>query len=165
MKTGPVRDAEQTKECVYSIPCYCDRCYIGETGRSLEVRMLEWSEGLADWVQHHMQKREGISPHVSTGPSDQSDISPIWTHSSHSRSQETANPSRVIWVGKICFSCVGTVRSIASLQWWFLSWYFSGARPHKCGVSIIYYFLSSRRWFMLDLNYVSYIGVGTGVRS
>jgi hypothetical protein len=24
--------------------------------------------------------------------------------------------------GKICFSCVGTIRSISSLQRWFLSW-------------------------------------------
>jgi hypothetical protein len=39
--------------------------------------------------------------------------------------------------GKICFSCVGTIRSIVSLQWWFLSWYFSGAKPHTCGVLII----------------------------
>jgi hypothetical protein len=31
MKSGPVRDAQQTKQCVYSIPCDCGRCYIGET--------------------------------------------------------------------------------------------------------------------------------------
>jgi hypothetical protein len=30
METGPDRDAQQTKQCVYSIPCDCDRCYIGE---------------------------------------------------------------------------------------------------------------------------------------
>jgi hypothetical protein len=30
-KTGPVRDAQQTKQCVYSIPCDCGRC--------LEVRI------------------------------------------------------------------------------------------------------------------------------
>jgi predicted GIY-YIG superfamily endonuclease len=39
MKTGPVRDAQQTKHCVYSIPCDCGRCYIGETSRPLEVRI------------------------------------------------------------------------------------------------------------------------------
>jgi hypothetical protein len=33
MKTGPVRDAQQTKQCVYNIPCDCERCYIGETSR------------------------------------------------------------------------------------------------------------------------------------
>jgi hypothetical protein len=33
MKTEPVRDAHQTKKYVYSIPCDCSRCYIGETSR------------------------------------------------------------------------------------------------------------------------------------
>jgi hypothetical protein len=40
MKTKPVRDAQQT-QCVYSIPCDCDRCHIGETGRPLEGRIKE----------------------------------------------------------------------------------------------------------------------------
>jgi hypothetical protein len=39
MKTGPVRDAQQTKQCVYSIHCDCGRCYSGETSRPLEVRI------------------------------------------------------------------------------------------------------------------------------
>jgi hypothetical protein len=29
------------KKCVYSIPCDCGRCYIGETRRPLEVRIKE----------------------------------------------------------------------------------------------------------------------------
>jgi hypothetical protein len=37
MKTGQVRDAQQKKKCVYSFPCDCGRCYIGETNRFLEV--------------------------------------------------------------------------------------------------------------------------------
>jgi hypothetical protein len=41
MKTGPVRDAQQRKQCVYSIPCDCGRCYIGETSGPLEVRIKE----------------------------------------------------------------------------------------------------------------------------
>jgi predicted GIY-YIG superfamily endonuclease len=41
MKTRPVRDAQQTKQCVYSIPCDCDTCYIGETSRPLDVRIKE----------------------------------------------------------------------------------------------------------------------------
>jgi hypothetical protein len=41
MKTGPVTDAQQTKQCVYSTPCDCGRCYIGETSRHLEVRIKE----------------------------------------------------------------------------------------------------------------------------
>jgi hypothetical protein len=39
MKTGPVRDAQLTKQCVYSIPCDCGSCYIGKTSKSLEVRI------------------------------------------------------------------------------------------------------------------------------
>jgi hypothetical protein len=46
MKTGPVRDAQQTKQCVYSIPCDCSRCYIGETSRPLEVRIKEHNYNL-----------------------------------------------------------------------------------------------------------------------
>jgi hypothetical protein len=30
MKTRPVGDAQQMKQCVYSIPCECGRCYITE---------------------------------------------------------------------------------------------------------------------------------------
>jgi hypothetical protein len=41
METGPVRDAQQTKQCVYSILRDCGRCYIGETSRPLEVRTKE----------------------------------------------------------------------------------------------------------------------------
>jgi predicted GIY-YIG superfamily endonuclease len=41
METGPVRDAQQMKQCVYSIPCVCCRYYIGETSRSLELRITE----------------------------------------------------------------------------------------------------------------------------
>jgi hypothetical protein len=40
-KTGPVRDVRQTKQCVYSIPCDCGRCYVGETCRPLEVCIKE----------------------------------------------------------------------------------------------------------------------------
>jgi predicted GIY-YIG superfamily endonuclease len=29
------------KQCVYSIPCDCDRCYIGKTSRPVEVRIKE----------------------------------------------------------------------------------------------------------------------------
>jgi hypothetical protein len=46
MKTGPVRDVQQTKQCVYSIPCDCGRCYIGETSRPLEVRIKEHKHNL-----------------------------------------------------------------------------------------------------------------------
>jgi hypothetical protein len=41
MKSGPVRYAQQTKQCVYNIPRECDRCYVGETSRPLEVFVEE----------------------------------------------------------------------------------------------------------------------------
>jgi hypothetical protein len=49
-------------------------------------------------------------------------VNPVWISLPigprfHSRSQETTTPSSVVWVGKICFSCIGTIRSIATLQW------------------------------------------------
>jgi hypothetical protein len=34
-------DLQQTVQCIYSIPCECDRSYIGETGRPLDVRLRE----------------------------------------------------------------------------------------------------------------------------
>ncbi|PNF20841.1 hypothetical protein B7P43_G12067 [Cryptotermes secundus] len=48
MKTGPGRDAQQIKQCAYSIPCDCGRCYISETSRPIEVRMEEhnYTQGL-----------------------------------------------------------------------------------------------------------------------
>jgi hypothetical protein len=41
MKTGPVRDVQQAKQCVYSIPCDCGRCYVSQTSRPSEVLIEE----------------------------------------------------------------------------------------------------------------------------
>jgi hypothetical protein len=41
MKTGPVRDAQQPKQCVYNIPCDCGRCYISKMHRPLEACIKE----------------------------------------------------------------------------------------------------------------------------
>jgi hypothetical protein len=100
MKTGPVRDAQQTKQCVYSIPCDCDRCYIGETSRPSEVCIKEHRHNLtqglfeksklaqhAHKVGHKIywnkarvlqlepnttyRKYKESSPHVSAGSSNQ----------------------------------------------------------------------------------------------
>jgi hypothetical protein len=49
-KTRPVRDAQKTKQCVYSIPCDHGRCYIGETSRPLEVCIKEHKYNLIQGV-------------------------------------------------------------------------------------------------------------------
>jgi hypothetical protein len=41
METGPVRDGQQMKQCVYNIPRDCGRCYLGKTCRPLEVCIKE----------------------------------------------------------------------------------------------------------------------------
>jgi hypothetical protein len=51
MKTGPVRDAQQTKQYVYSFPCDCSRCYIGETSRPLEVHNKEHKYNLTQGLR------------------------------------------------------------------------------------------------------------------
>jgi predicted GIY-YIG superfamily endonuclease len=57
---GPVRDAQQTKQSVYSIPCDCGRCYIGATSRLLEVRIKEHKYNL---TQSLLEKSE-LAQHV-----------------------------------------------------------------------------------------------------
>jgi hypothetical protein len=44
--TRPLRDMQQTAQCVYSIPCECGRSYIGETGRPLAVVLREHRHNL-----------------------------------------------------------------------------------------------------------------------
>lgn len=41
IKTKPLNEEQASKNCVYSIPCECNREYIGETKRPLNVRIKE----------------------------------------------------------------------------------------------------------------------------
>jgi hypothetical protein len=41
MKTKPKNETEETKNCIYSIPCKCRKKYIGETGRPLNTRITK----------------------------------------------------------------------------------------------------------------------------
>jgi hypothetical protein len=122
MKTGPVRDARQMKQCVYSIPCDCDRCYIGETSRPLKVRIKEHkfnlTQGLLEksksaqraYAKGHkicwnkarvLQIKPNTTfrkPHASAGSSKQSTQFEHLSHldsSDHSRNKETTTPSVV----------------------------------------------------------------------
>ena len=48
MKTRIERDPRQTAQCAYSIPCECGRNYIGQTDRSLAVRLREHRHNLKE---------------------------------------------------------------------------------------------------------------------
>jgi hypothetical protein len=145
MKTGPVRDIQQTKQCVYSILFDCGRCYIGETGRPLEVRIKEHKYNLTQCLleksklsQHAYEEGHKIcwsEPKVLQ-------IEPNTTHKKYKESthmslldHQISQPSldiSPIWTPVISaevkeqlqvqiewenmFSCVGTIRSIPSFQ-------------------------------------------------
>jgi hypothetical protein len=95
MKTKPERDPSQTAQCVYSIPCGCDRSYNGETGRPLAVKLLahryNFKEGLIEKLKlsHHGYKegleiiRECIERIGLCGMSHQSDQPAPFGHFSH----------------------------------------------------------------------------------
>jgi hypothetical protein len=46
VKTRPDLDPLKTIHCIYSIPCECGRCYIGETSRPLGVCLKEHQHNL-----------------------------------------------------------------------------------------------------------------------
>jgi hypothetical protein len=151
--------AQQKKQCGYSIACDCGRCYIGETSRLLEVCIKEHkynpTQGLLEkskLAQHAYEESHKICWNEAkvcrlrptTRTRNQStclcwtirSVNPVWTFlpSGPPLSQQKSrnyNSIKCRLRGKNCFSCVGAIRSIASLQWWFQ---FSGARPHTCGV-------------------------------
>jgi hypothetical protein len=64
MKTGSVRDVQQMKQCVYSIPYDCGRYYIGETSRPLEVHITEHkynvTQGLLEKSKSAKHAYEGL---------------------------------------------------------------------------------------------------------
>jgi hypothetical protein len=124
MKTRLVGVAQQTKQCVYSIPCDCDRYYIGETSRPLEVCIKEhkynlmhglleksklaqkayeeghkicWNKARVLQIEPNATYRK--CPHVSAGSSNQPTQ---FGHLSHldlrdrSRNKETTTPSSVV---------------------------------------------------------------------
>jgi hypothetical protein len=53
VKTRSIRDVHLMKQCVYSIPCDCGKCYIGETSRPLEVHIKEHKYNL---IQNLLEK-------------------------------------------------------------------------------------------------------------
>jgi hypothetical protein len=74
MKTGPVRDAQETKQCEYNIPCDCGSRYISETIRPLEERIKEHKCNLTQGLlqksklaqyayeeRHMLERSEGLA--------------------------------------------------------------------------------------------------------
>jgi hypothetical protein len=59
-KTRPERDPQQTAQYVCSIPCECDRSYIGETSRPLAVRLREHRHNL----QQGLLDKSKLSQHA-----------------------------------------------------------------------------------------------------
>jgi hypothetical protein len=60
MRTGSLRNGQQVKQYVYSIPYDCGGCYIGKTGRPLEVRIKEHKYNL---IQDLLEKSK-LAQHV-----------------------------------------------------------------------------------------------------
>jgi hypothetical protein len=81
---------------------------------------LCWNEVKALQIEtkHHMQEIQGFRPHVSARPSDQSTQLGHLTHLDPVITAEVQNynPIKCRLSGKICFSCVGTMRGMSFLQ-------------------------------------------------
>jgi hypothetical protein len=127
MKTGPITEAKQIKQCVYNIPCKCGRCYIGEISGPLEVCLKEHKYNLTQsllekskLVKHAYEEdhkiccKEARSRKLNRiAHTENAGKQPIWFWLGHlfylypyysSRSQQTATPVMQI-----------TVRIISSL--------------------------------------------------
>jgi hypothetical protein len=77
--------------------------------------MLERNEGIADSTKHHIQEIQGIRPHVSDRPFDQSNQLGHLSHMDsnyHSRSKKNYNSVQGRLNGKIFVSYVGTIQRI-----------------------------------------------------
>jgi hypothetical protein len=142
MTTGPVRDVQQTKQCVQHLMRLWQKLH-WRNYRPLEVRIKEhkynltqglpeksklaqqayeedhricWNEATVLQIEPNTTHKKYMeSAHMSLLDhliSQPSVESPLH----HSRSEETTAPSSVVRVETICFSCVGTTRNIASLQ-------------------------------------------------
>jgi hypothetical protein len=60
MKTKPEGDPQRRAQCAYRIPYECCRSYIGETGRPLAVRLLEYRHSL----EEGLLEKSKVAQHV-----------------------------------------------------------------------------------------------------
>jgi hypothetical protein len=141
--------------------------------------VLERSEGLADWTEHHIQEIQRIRSHVSAGPSDQSTQSGHLSHleSRYHKPEVRKLQFRPVWI--VCENCyIGTIQRIRL----FCDDFYSdsalilttsvkqctdrGARPRVCGVFILMFLVSVLTLAMVNAVFGLYIPscVAAGVR-
>jgi hypothetical protein len=79
IRTRPNREVQDMRQCIYSIPCECGRCYIVETGRPFSVQIGEHMNNLKQGLmkesrlakhvyeeQHHIQWKEAKVVQIET---------------------------------------------------------------------------------------------------
>jgi hypothetical protein len=182
---------QQTKQCVYNIPCGCGRCYIGETSRLLEVCIKEdqyhLTQGLLEnlklaqhayeeghkmcWNEENVLQIEPNttyrkykeSVHISDRPSDE--LTQLG-HLSHLDSHCHSRSPKTTTPSSV--NCVG--------EFFFSCWYCTENFISPVMISIIIVFwclirveflifcLSTCRWFVLCLTCIPNLGAGTVVR-
>jgi hypothetical protein len=141
MKTGPVRDAQQMKHCVYNIPCECRWCYIEEQADlwkyALRSTNITWPKDCLKnqkiktsptciWRrrQNMLERSEGLADWTRhclqeiqgirlhvSGRSSDKSTQPGNFSHYLSRSQKTTTPPSVDYVWNLCFY-LGTIQRI-----------------------------------------------------
>jgi hypothetical protein len=85
-----------------------------------QQNMLERSKGLTDWSKHHIQEIQGIRPHVSDRPSDQTTQLGLLSHLDYRYHKKNYNSVQCRLRGEnLCFY-VGTTQRISAVMTSFL---------------------------------------------
>jgi hypothetical protein len=95
MKTMPERDPQQTAQCIYSIPCECDRNYISETDRTLAVRLREHRHNLQQGLIEKSKLTQRAYEEGHRVGSDDARILEIENNSRYRQYKESAHMARL----------------------------------------------------------------------
>jgi predicted GIY-YIG superfamily endonuclease len=101
MKTRPERDPQQTAQCIYSIPCESGRSYIGETGRSLAVRLREHRHNLKQGLLEKSKLAKHAYEEGHKVGWEEARILDIESHSKYGKYKEAAHmacSSLCLWI-------------------------------------------------------------------
>ena len=95
------KSQNQQKEVIYSIPCECSKSYIGETGRSLEVRLKEH--------QYSLKKRDPdvsklCEHHFTTGHRFLWDQAEVIGHEQNWRARKVHEAAEILQGGEMVIS-------------------------------------------------------------